>query len=203
MALQTSGPISISNIKAELGSASNSLRALSSAAGFSTPDAMSEFYGYSSFGPEYTEWLGMLSGSQVSLTGEGIPSNPWTLVVDTVQSGDDWGAHPRWQITGYNAPVKAYVQLLSYTPAMIQYDSPTIFTWTLSKPSFRQKISGTDSAYLNSSNWPYDPTPVFEISYGALTSGIDTWSLPFYGWYGGGPPAGVPRLTWKIWHSPA
>lgn len=51
MALQTSGPISISNIKAELGSASNSLRALSSAAGFSTPDSMSEFYGYSSAPP--------------------------------------------------------------------------------------------------------------------------------------------------------
>lgn len=46
MALQSSGPISISNIKAELSSASNSLRALSSAAGKSTPDSMSEFYGF-------------------------------------------------------------------------------------------------------------------------------------------------------------
>lgn len=47
MALQTSGAISISDIKTELGSSSNSLRTLSAAAGFSTPDAMSEFYGYS------------------------------------------------------------------------------------------------------------------------------------------------------------
>jgi hypothetical protein len=47
MALPTSGPISISQIKAELGSGSNSLRTLSAAAGKSTPDAMSEFYGYS------------------------------------------------------------------------------------------------------------------------------------------------------------
>lgn len=47
MALPTSGPISISQIKAELGSGSNSLRELSAAAGKSTPDAMSEFYGYS------------------------------------------------------------------------------------------------------------------------------------------------------------
>jgi hypothetical protein len=47
MALPPSGPISISMIKAELGSSSNSLRTLSSLAGFSTPDAMSEFYGYS------------------------------------------------------------------------------------------------------------------------------------------------------------
>jgi len=49
MALQTSGSISISQIKAEVGSSSNSLRTLSAAAGFSTPDAMSEFYGYSSY----------------------------------------------------------------------------------------------------------------------------------------------------------
>lgn len=49
MALQSSGAIKISEIKAELGSSSNSLRALSAAAGFSTPDAMSEFYGYASY----------------------------------------------------------------------------------------------------------------------------------------------------------
>jgi len=49
MALQSSGAISISQIKAELGSSSNSLRTLSAAAGFSTPDAMSEFYGYASY----------------------------------------------------------------------------------------------------------------------------------------------------------
>ena len=48
MALQSSGAISISQIRTELGSSSNSLRTLSAAAGFSTPDAMSEFYGYSS-----------------------------------------------------------------------------------------------------------------------------------------------------------
>lgn len=47
MSLQGSGAISISQIKSELGSGSNSLRALSSAAGKSTPDSMSEFYGFS------------------------------------------------------------------------------------------------------------------------------------------------------------
>lgn len=47
MALQSSGAISISQIQAELGG-SYSLRALSAVAGFATPDAMSEFYGYSS-----------------------------------------------------------------------------------------------------------------------------------------------------------
>jgi hypothetical protein len=47
MALQSSGAISISQIRTELGSGSGSLRTLSAAAGKSTPDAMSEFYGYS------------------------------------------------------------------------------------------------------------------------------------------------------------
>ena len=48
MALQSSGPISIGDIRTEIGSSSGSLRTLSAAAGKSTPDAMSEFYGYSS-----------------------------------------------------------------------------------------------------------------------------------------------------------
>jgi hypothetical protein len=47
MALQSSGAISISQIKAELGSSSNSLATLSAAAGKAVPHAMSEFYGYS------------------------------------------------------------------------------------------------------------------------------------------------------------
>ena len=49
MALQSSGAISIDNIRTELGQAqaNSSLRSLSALAGKSTPDAMSEFYGYS------------------------------------------------------------------------------------------------------------------------------------------------------------
>lgn len=47
MPLPSSGAISISQIRTELGTSSGSLRTLSSLAGKSTPDAMSEFYGYS------------------------------------------------------------------------------------------------------------------------------------------------------------
>ena len=49
MALQGSGAISINDIRVELGQAqaNSSLRNLSSLAGKSTPDAMSEFYGFS------------------------------------------------------------------------------------------------------------------------------------------------------------
>lgn len=48
MTLQSSGAISINDIRTELGQAqaNSSLRTLSSLAGKSTPDAMSEFYGY-------------------------------------------------------------------------------------------------------------------------------------------------------------
>jgi hypothetical protein len=54
MTLQSSGAISISQIKTELNSSSNSLRDLSAAAGKSTPDSMSEFYGYSATPVSYT-----------------------------------------------------------------------------------------------------------------------------------------------------
>jgi hypothetical protein len=47
MALPLSGPISMSQIKSELSSTSNSLREYSNTAGETTPDSMSEFYGYS------------------------------------------------------------------------------------------------------------------------------------------------------------
>ena len=47
MALQSSGQISINDIKTELGNSSGSLNTLSVAAGKSAPHAMSEFYGYS------------------------------------------------------------------------------------------------------------------------------------------------------------
>jgi hypothetical protein len=47
MALPVSGPLGIDAIRTELGSTSGSLRALSALASFSTPDAISEFYGYS------------------------------------------------------------------------------------------------------------------------------------------------------------
>lgn len=47
MALPTSGPLSIQDIRTELNDNSSSLRYLSSLAGFSSPDSISEFYGYS------------------------------------------------------------------------------------------------------------------------------------------------------------
>jgi hypothetical protein len=56
--LPTAGPISFSEIAAYLGfgGTDNSLRFMSSEAGFSTPDSVSEFYGYSGSGLIAVSW---------------------------------------------------------------------------------------------------------------------------------------------------
>jgi len=57
MALPSSGPLSLNDIRVELqqSQANSSLRSLSNLAGFSTPDAVSEFYGYSYANYNYFE----------------------------------------------------------------------------------------------------------------------------------------------------
>ena len=77
MALPSSGALSISAIKTELGSTSNSLRALSAAAGKSIPDAMSEFYGYSNIPSLVTSGLVLHldAGNATSYPGSGTT---WT-----------------------------------------------------------------------------------------------------------------------------
>lgn len=65
MALQGSGTISISQIRTELlkrGTNSYSLRALSSGAGLTTPDAMSEFYSFEGCYPYGTFYTSFCSG---------------------------------------------------------------------------------------------------------------------------------------------
>lgn len=58
MALPTSGPLSLSMIGAELGVGTPfSLRNMSSNAGFGTPDAVSDFYGYGPSCPPYGTFL--------------------------------------------------------------------------------------------------------------------------------------------------
>ena len=69
MALPSSGQISINDIRVELGaSATNqSLRAFSNTAGFTTPDAISEFYGYSNLTSFSYNSSGQEEGSACSL----------------------------------------------------------------------------------------------------------------------------------------
>lgn len=94
MALPSSGPISGSQIGTAVGaSAPYSLRSMSSTAGFSTPDAMSEFYGYSS---AYTVNIYSKAGASPNNSYDLYysPDNTnWTLVVDGASS-TSCGSHP-------------------------------------------------------------------------------------------------------------
>jgi hypothetical protein len=78
MPLPSSGPLSIDMIRNELQTTSGDLRFLSARAGFSTPDAMSEFYGYTyasvpySYGSPRILWDFASTGNY----GNGIVSIP-------------------------------------------------------------------------------------------------------------------------------
>jgi hypothetical protein len=79
MALQPSGPIKMSEIKAELGTTSNSLRTYSSLASKDAPDSMSEFYGYSSYVPPDPIDFTYVAGGQYK--------NEGTLLVTSATGG--------------------------------------------------------------------------------------------------------------------
>ena len=74
MALPVSGPLSINDIRVELqqSQANSSLRSLSNIAGFSTPDAISEFYGYSYANYNYFQInsVGYTSSSEACTFGD-------------------------------------------------------------------------------------------------------------------------------------
>jgi hypothetical protein len=74
MALQGSGAISINDIRVELGQgqANSSLRSLSNLAGKSTPDAMSEFYGFSSATEFSISEMGFPDAEQCCMEGPGV-----------------------------------------------------------------------------------------------------------------------------------
>jgi len=107
MALQSSGCITINQIRTELSSASYSLRTLSAAAGKSTPDAMSEFYGYSagvSAGYKYGSPQLTFDFAQTSYY-----SNSGTSVADLSGNGNNGtfstgtGNGTPATVTGYNS----------------------------------------------------------------------------------------------------
>lgn len=116
MPLPPSGPLSINDIRLELGQAqaNSSLRALSNLAGFSTPDAISEFYGYPPTpnyrtfsiydqGTTFGEVCNILDSDNLTLYfyeagGDGSPACPnisTTLYTDTGLSAPFDGAN-RW-----------------------------------------------------------------------------------------------------------
>lgn len=140
MALQTSGAISISQIKTELGSSSNSLRTLSAAAGKSTPDSMSEFYGYSAYTPPS---LGTWGTSQ---SGAGTQSNPYII------TRNSWG-------TTYDEPTEMAYDC-GTVPGLEPYEFWNLYDVTekygaafTNQTNVAQKMHVTMSTYTSGSYW--------------------------------------------------
>lgn len=93
MALPSSGQLALSQISDEFGGGSRSnvsLRSLSSAAGLSTPDGFNEFYGLSAYTPPSFD---RFSGSSGTVTGSGVPSDPYVVSFDPMTGIDDYGIY--------------------------------------------------------------------------------------------------------------
>lgn len=83
MTLRSSGPISMTEIKTELNASTYSLHALHTLAGLTIPDAMSEFWGYSSvnyilsYGIAPQAWDGARNSIKLANGGVGIVNQTW------------------------------------------------------------------------------------------------------------------------------
>lgn len=118
MALPSNTTISISQIKTELVSSNNSLMALSALAGKSSPDAMSEFWGYTNASFTY------LSGVFGSGTGNSS-STPFTT---TFQMYGDGGSSSS-QYVRMNGPGSTQ-RVQVYSPSLGLIDSVYVFQGT-------------------------------------------------------------------------
>lgn len=123
MPLQGSGAISINQIRTELASGSYSLRTLSAAAGKSTPDAMSEFYGYSGFPSGLVAGYNSASYSGSGSTWNDISGNARHMSLD----------NPSWNSTyGYfNSSSNTDFQIPGSTGLYNNFGSGSPFTWVL------------------------------------------------------------------------
>lgn len=128
MALQTSGAISISQIKTELGSSSNSLRTLSAAAGKSAPDAMSEFYGYSAYtGPSYFSGASSISGAGTAANNFVVTPSWYNDSQEEVDVSVEYGYEPGTALW-YYVSTGWFLNFKPNTPATIRANSK-ITTW--------------------------------------------------------------------------
>ena len=86
MTLPLSGPLSLSAIATELGTITPySLRSMSSTAGFTTPDTVSEFYGYSAAPTTVTLYID-ISVNNFSTYGYQGDNNSWQIVDNTTST---------------------------------------------------------------------------------------------------------------------
>lgn len=115
MALQSSGPISISDIKTELGSSNNDLRALSAEAGFSTPDGMDEFYGYSAVTEQYylNNDTYLINDGTSTFTGSNFTFSGWFRVDSVSKKGQHFFSVGRAEFDNRNTAYGFYYSSLN------------------------------------------------------------------------------------------
>lgn len=119
MALQSSGQISLNDIRAELGAATTnvSLGAMSDTAGFAAQDAISDFYGYSAGGKLF------LAGSRQTSSGTAcFQSENQTFYHNNGSGGSD--AHP--EVNDYVYSDSAMTSIV--TSGFYRYSGPS-FEW--------------------------------------------------------------------------
>ena len=150
MSLPSSGALSISMIKTELGSGNNSLRALSAQAGFSTPDAISEFYGYTyatNSGTLY--YVGInTSANPVEFTGTGAYTDACSLSgmsSRTVYYNGALGNGTRFFYNQSGARLISDGGIYSMNGYYFQLDGDTVYGFTACPAAASCSISGSVS----------------------------------------------------------
>lgn len=177
MALPSTGPISMSQIKTELGSTSNSLRAYSLAAGKATPDSMTEFLGYSSYiPPDPIDFTYVFGGSY---------KNEGTLLVTSATGGV---GTKTWKLTAGGTTVGPFAintntqtGLTNQTYTMTVEDSATptpnfkIYTYAFNLP---RRLGTTMTLYwVLKSSYP-SPTSTSGWSTGTVETNTFTTGTP-------------------------
>lgn len=129
MALPSSGQLSLNDIRVELGAASTnvSLRALSNTAGFSVPDAVSEFYGYSAYSNDYfyyndgvNDYIQGLWEGQTSLA-----NNDWSVSFwvkqnqSTAASQQLWDFNANGTVNSGNTNNRVFLQYIGNTNRLL------------------------------------------------------------------------------------
>jgi hypothetical protein len=174
--------ISISQIRTELGTSSGSLRTLSSLAGFSTPDAMSEFYGYSASDPDFLLFL--KSSESGSYPGSGTT---WYDISGKGNNGtltNKYASNPIWTGSGFEFQGSnpygtyqygRYVSFPNYQFSRISSQNRvTLNVWFYAtESSYPMILAGTNfngsTTYQGYQLWIYGTTLYGRISGGGTT----------------------------------
>lgn len=154
MPLPSSGTITINQIRNELGTSNGSLRYLSSLAGKSTPDAMSEFYGYSN-----TVAIALYFNKYPTFTGGSA-----TLYINNTSVGS---INTNGSTLGYNATIGSTFRVTvskgpNYADLSIIRGSTNLYTNYLTCLDFGNINSDTITV---TSGGPYDAYAYVEECY--------------------------------------